>query len=226
MNWLQDILISLCQSLRLENQPDAAAEANRLAEEAQVLDLFSGKLHSDSSLNTSRTFGEQRHRQPLHSTQVHQTSQHSRSNIWSSADRQGSLNCSTDRLAAEAASLQSCPGSIMTSAMSTSKASRYLQKRVFKRPSALQQMQAFAQRHSKDSDAAACNRDSLADSCSSMTGMSYTAARQLPFALPAQTTFSQSDGTVTAGAQQVEAQQVQLCIQNNSCSLLPHFRCP
>ncbi|KAL0055591.1 hypothetical protein WJX82_002241 [Trebouxia sp. C0006] len=56
-NNLQDILISLCQSLRLENQPDAAAEANRLAQEAQVLGLFSDKLHSDSLSNTSRTFG-------------------------------------------------------------------------------------------------------------------------------------------------------------------------
>jgi len=211
----------LCQSLRLENQHGAAAEANRLAEEAQVLDLFLDKLHSDGLPNTSRTFGEQRHRQPLHSTHMHQTSQHSRSNIWSSTDRQGSKGCSNDRLAAEAASLQSCPDSSMTSAMSTSKASRYLQKRVFKRPSALQQMQAFAQRHSKDSDAAACNRDSLADSCSSMTGMSDPAFRQLPFAFPAEATFSQSGGTGAGDTQQVDAQQVQLCIHNKSlCSLL------
>lgn len=219
--------MSLCQTLRLEDHPGAAAEANRLAEEAHALDLSSDKLYSDSLPNASRAFGEQRHRQPLHSTHVHQTSQHSWSNTWSSTDRQASKNCSTDRLAAEAASLQSCPDSTMSSAMSTSKASRYLQKRVFKRPSALQQMQAFAQRHSKDSDAAACNRDSLADSCSSMTGMSYTAARQLPFALPAEATFGQSDGTVTAGMQQVEAQQVQLCIQNKSlCSSLLSCPCP
>jgi len=104
----------------------------------------------------------------------------------------------------------------MTSAVSTSKASRYLQKRVFKRPSALQQMQAFAQCHSKDSDAAACNRDSLADSCSSMTGMSYAAVRQLPFALPADATFGQSNGTGAGRTQQVDIQQVQLCIQSNS----------
>lgn len=216
----------MCQSLRLENQPDAAAEANRLAQEAQVLGLFSDKLHSDSLSNTSRTFGGQKLRQPLRSTQVHQTSQHSRCNIWSSADRQGSKSCSTDRLAAEAASLQSCPGSMMTSAMSTSKASRYLQKRVFKRPSALQQMQAFAQRHSKDSDAAVCNRDSLADSCSSMTGMSYAALQQLPLALAADATCGQSDGTGVGRTQQGGTQQVQLCIQNNSlCSLLFDCRC-
>ncbi|KAL0040848.1 hypothetical protein WJX79_007181 [Trebouxia sp. C0005] len=36
-NSLQDILISLCQSLTLDNQPGAAAEANSFAEEAQVL---------------------------------------------------------------------------------------------------------------------------------------------------------------------------------------------
>ncbi len=41
-----------------------------------------------------------------------------------------------------------------------------------------------------------------------MTGMSYSAFRQLPFALPAEATFSQSDGTGAGGAQQVEAQQV------------------
>ncbi|DBA67477.1 TPA: hypothetical protein ACH3X2_001757 [Trebouxia sp. C0005] len=204
-NSLQDILISLCQSLTLDNQPGAAAEANSFAEEAQVLARLSDKLHSDGLLNTSRTLSEQRHRQPLHSTHVHQ--QHSRSNIWSSTDQQGSKGCSNDRFAAEAASLQSCPNSDMTSVMSTSKASRYLQKGVFQRPSALQQMQAFAQRHSKDSDAAACSRDSLADSCSSMTGMSYSAAQQLPFALPAEATFSQSDGTGAGSKQQVEAQQ-------------------
>ncbi len=214
--WLQDILMSLCQSLNLENQPGAAAEANRLAEEAQALDLSSDQLHCDILPNASRTFGEQRHRQPLHSTHMHQTSQHSRGNIWSSTERQASKGCSNDRLAAEAASLQSCPDS-MTSVMSTSKASRYLQKRVFKRPSALQQMQAFAQRHSK---AAACSRYSLADSCSSMTGMSHAALRQLPFALPAEATLRQFDGTGAAGTQQEEA-QVQLCIQNNSlCSSL------
>ena len=206
----------MCHSLRLENQPDAAAEANRLAEEAQALDLPSDKLHYGSLPHTSRTVGEQRHRQPLHSAHMHQTSQHSRSYIWSSADRQGSTNCSTDRLAAEAASLQSCPDSTMTSAMPTSKASRYLQKHVFKRPSALQQMQAFARRHSKDSDAAACNRDSLADSCSSVTGRSYAALRQLPFALPADAMFGQSDGTDAGRTQLVDTQQVQLCIQNNS----------
>ncbi|DBB04091.1 TPA: hypothetical protein ACH3X1_013144 [Trebouxia sp. C0004] len=206
-NTLQDILISLCQSLGSQNRPWAAAEANRLAEKARVLDLSSDKLRSDGLPNTSRTVGEQRHRQPLHSTQVHQTSQHSRSNTWSSTDWQGSRGCSNDRLAAEAASLQSCPDSSMTSAMSTSKASRYLQKRVIERPSALQQRQACAQRHSKDSDAAACNRDSLADSCSSMSGMSYTAVRQLLFASPTEATFGQSDATGAGGTQQVAARQ-------------------
>ena len=82
-------------------------------------------------------------------------------------------------------------------------------------------MQAFARRHSKDSDAAACNRDSLADSCSSVTGRSYAALRQLPFALPADAMFGQSDGTDAGRTQLVNTQQVQLCIQNNSwCSLL------
>ncbi|KAL0023349.1 hypothetical protein WJX77_009771 [Trebouxia sp. C0004] len=54
-NTLQDILISLCQSLGSQNRPWAAAEANRLAEKARVLDLSSDKLRSDGLPNTSRT---------------------------------------------------------------------------------------------------------------------------------------------------------------------------
>ncbi len=210
---LQDILTSLCETLRSGNQQAAAAEADSLFDEVQYLKQMAANLQNDGFAMAVR---EQHYRHSSGSTRAVHAMQHSRSGVLPAiAHRVG--NCSSGRLAA-AASLQSCPSLRMTSSMSTSKASRYLQKRVFKRPSALQQMQAFTERHSRESDAE-CNQVSLADSCSSMAGMSGTALRHLQAALPPQAMPDQDRMTASIDdVDQVDTTQVWL--QLHTASLL------
>ena len=112
-------------------------------------------------------------------------------NVLAATDHLGINSSST---ACAAAALQSSSSFSRTSGTSMSKASRYLQKHAAQRPSALQQMQAFSQRHNKDTDGNH-NQASLADSCSSLIGLSSNAMQQLQLARVSEALSNASEGT-------------------------------
>ena len=172
------------------------------------LDQLPQEQQVDGLASMLQTLSEHRHRQPLHSTVPSTSFQHSKRDMLAASGRQDEKDCSSLRLAAPA-SLQSCPSWSMASSTATSKASRYLQRHVFSTPPALQQMQAHAQHGSRGSDTGFA-RGSLADSCSSMAGMSDVAVRQLQFALGPEALSGQVGRTAAAAdvVEQMDSQQV------------------
>ena len=193
---LQDTLLSLCESLKLEHEQDANPEADVI----QLLSNSASKLAKSASMGA--TAFHQYDRQPaFQSTALlrlpsgkHSTRSGTSARIKPSDSSYGS----PDSLHSPAVS----PG------MSTSKASRYLQKHGVSSPTAVQQMQTVQQQDGQIQ--AAGVSFSLADSCSSMAGMSQKPVQQLSIPSQHVATLHEHTGlpSVNMAANAADFQQV------------------
>ena len=147
----QDILSSLHETLQLDAEQMAALQGDILTASDSFLAGSAKDLHVNSFASKSGHSGKlssTRHSQ--HSNGINST-QHS----LLSATAHSTSNSSPTAGAAHA--IQSCP-----SLHSTSKSSRYLQKHLLPQPTALQQLQAFSDKHGRATNSTA-EHNSLAD---------------------------------------------------------------
>ena len=191
---LQDILSSLHETLQLDAEQMAALQGDFLIGS----DSFLAGSSKNSDINSLERSG---HSSKLSSTKHSQRSNglHSTQRSLLNATAHSKSNSSTTAGAAHA--MQSCP-----SLHSTSKSSRYLRKHLTPQPSALQQLQAFSDKHSRATQSTAMH-NSFVDDPAAMPDLFQPELQRLHLA-PASEALQHHDEGVSNEAdrnQQVQA---------------------